>query len=501
MADMNTQKFLTYEGVSTLWTRIAEKVATDVKVEADRAKLAEQANATAAANAQSAADQANAKIGTMDNLSTTAKTDLVAAINEVRVAVDVGGVGSQVTLAKSDDGLTYTLKQGNNEVGTIDIPKDMVVESGSVVVDPEGQTAGTYIKLVLANVADPLFINVGTLVDLYTASENATQVQVSVDNTTRKISASIVAGSVNTTELADNAVTTAKIADANVTLAKLSNEVQTSLGKADSAVQSIVSGTTNGTIAVDGAEVAVAGLKSAAFAETTAFDAAGAAATAEQNAKNYADGLAGNYDAAGSAATAEQNAKNYADGLASNYDAAGSAAAAETAAKAYADAAAAGALTDAKAYANEVVGAEKDRAEQAESDLSDRVTTLEQIDHSAYALQDEVDEMFIAVAEAMMPVDVTINDTTSSLSSQEIAELVTNNRKIRAIYGGVPLTLLFASNELCIFNFTTYTPTVNGDTIMGGEIRVQGTAVEITKCDFRALTNAEIDAAIAAATV
>jgi hypothetical protein len=375
MAENNsTKKFLNYEGVSTLWSRIAEKVAADVKVEADRAKLAEQANATAAANAQGAADQANAKIGTLDNLNTTAKTDLVAAINEVRVAVDVGGTGSQVALVKSDDGLTYTLKQGNNEVGTIDIPKDMVVESGSVVVDPEGQTAGTYIKLVLANVADPLFINVGTLVDLYTASENATQVQVSVDNTTRKISASIVAGSVNTTELADNAVTTAKIADANVTLAKLSNEVQTSIGKANSAVQSVVSGATNGTIAVDGTEVAVAGLKSAAFAEAGAFDTAGAAATAEQNAKdyakNYADGLAGNYDAAGAAAAAEQNAKNYADGLAGNYDAFGSAANAETTAKAYADAAAAGALTDAKAYTDEQIAANVVAMTDAEIDAA-----------------------------------------------------------------------------------------------------------------------------------
>lgn len=42
--------------------------------------------------------------------------------------------------------------------------------------------------------------------------------------------------------------------------------------------------------------------------------ATGDAATL-QAAKDYADGLAGNYDAAGSAATAEQNAKAYADGL------------------------------------------------------------------------------------------------------------------------------------------------------------------------------------------
>ena len=56
-----------------------------------------------------------------------------------------------------------------------------------------------------------------------------------------------------------------------------------------------------------------------------------------EDAKAYADGLAGNYDAAGAASAAETAAKTYADGLAVNYDAAGSAAAAESAAKAYAD--------------------------------------------------------------------------------------------------------------------------------------------------------------------
>jgi type IV secretory pathway TrbL component len=74
---------------------------------------------------------------------------------------------------------------------------------------------------------------------------------------------------------------------------------------------------------------------------------AAAGAVAEKNAKDYADGLAGNYDASGSAATAEQNAKNYATGLVMDgekvrFDAAGSAAgaqaAAEATAKAYADA-------------------------------------------------------------------------------------------------------------------------------------------------------------------
>ena len=66
---------------------------------------------------------------------------------------------------------------------------------------------------------------------------------------------------------------------------------------------------------------------------------------AEQNAKDYANGLAGNYDAAGSAIAAETAAKSYADSLAANYDAAGSATTAETNAKEYADTAVETALT------------------------------------------------------------------------------------------------------------------------------------------------------------
>lgn len=171
-------------------------------------------------------------MGSVDGLSTTNKT-VVGAINEVLAAVGTGGTAAVVTMEKSSDGLTYTVKQGNATVGTIDIPKDMVVTAGEVVTNPAGQAAGTYIKLTLANVTDPLYINVGTLVDVYKAKANATQVQVALDSATREISATIVAGSIGTTELADNAVVTAKIADANVTKSKLSTEVQAYLTKVD----------------------------------------------------------------------------------------------------------------------------------------------------------------------------------------------------------------------------------------------------------------------------
>lgn len=177
-------------------------------------------------------------MGNVDDLSTTNKT-VAGAINEVLAAVGTGGTASVVTITTdtTTEGAlkSYTIKQGTTTVGVIDIPKDMVVESGSVVTNPEGQPEGTYIKLVLANVAEPLYINVGSLVDIYTAKAGATQVQLAIDSSTREISATIVAGSITATELADNAVTTVKIADANVTLAKLSASVQASLAKADAA--------------------------------------------------------------------------------------------------------------------------------------------------------------------------------------------------------------------------------------------------------------------------
>ena len=49
---------------------------------------------------------------------------------------------------------------------------------------------------------------------------------------------------------------------------------------ADSAVQSVTEGATNGTIDVDGTDVAVHGLGSAAFTATTDYEPAGAISTA-----------------------------------------------------------------------------------------------------------------------------------------------------------------------------------------------------------------------------
>ena len=106
-----------------------------------------------------------------------------------RVATDITGVtveaalaevkgSSKVTLSSTapSDGTSvlkkYTLYQNREEIGEIDIPKDLVVTSGSVVkgtwsgnVFAEVESGkGTALKLVIANQTEPVYINTLDLV-------------------------------------------------------------------------------------------------------------------------------------------------------------------------------------------------------------------------------------------------------------------------------------------------------------------------------------------------
>ena len=118
------------------------------------------------------------------------------------------------------------------KLADIDIPKDMVVESGTVgtVTTPnvpyEGAQVGDkYIDLVIANASsDHIYIPANSLVDVYTAAQGASEVQLAIDNN-NVISASIVA------------VNGSKLVDGSVTKTKLAQAVQDSLDLADTALQ------------------------------------------------------------------------------------------------------------------------------------------------------------------------------------------------------------------------------------------------------------------------
>lgn len=375
---------------------------------------------TAIAAAKKAGDDAQADVDALE-----LKVGTVADGETVVGMISKAETNAKVTLATAETATegylkTYVISQGTTEVGKIDIPKELVVTGGEVVVDPEGQPAGTYVKLTIANQEAPIFINVKDLVDVYTAQADATQVQLTISDT-NEISAVIVAGSIRTTELADKAVTAAKLADdakalfdeagaaataetnakghadglntamdtrmkaveaavgeggsvntqinnaigeldANVTSAaveagkglqvqvveedgkvktvavtgnfdesydakgaaaaaetaaktaaaqdattkasaaetnakKHADDLNTAMdarmdvveAQAAGAVQDVTSGTANGTVSVDGTDVNVTGLKSAAFADANSFDAAGSATAAQKNATDYTD--------------------------------------------------------------------------------------------------------------------------------------------------------------------------------------------------------------------
>lgn len=157
------------------------------------------------------------------------------------------------TAAKGDIATYHLTKDGVNEGVAINIPKDLVVSSGSVETFtagalPEGVTeAGTYIKLTLANSATPLYINVSTLIEYVTGGSGENDaIQINVSSDTHKVTANVKNGSLTKEMLAAGVVA--------------------SLDKANSAVQTVVAGETNGTIKVDGTEIAVAGLQDAAYA-------------------------------------------------------------------------------------------------------------------------------------------------------------------------------------------------------------------------------------------
>lgn len=198
--------------------------------------------------------------GTKANKTIAAKVDPAEGN-----ALTVGEAGLKVTIpAAAEYSITKAANSGNyaavyhltkdgTEVGAaINIPKDMVVKSGSVVTNPAGQAKGTYIELVLANATnDKIYIPVDQLIEYVTSgSAESDPIVVAVS--------------------ADHKVT-ATITDGSITKAKLAAAVQTSLGKADSAVQKVATGTTNGTISVDGKEVSVAGLGSAAYTPSTDY--------------------------------------------------------------------------------------------------------------------------------------------------------------------------------------------------------------------------------------
>lgn len=115
-----------------------------------------------------------------DAAGNLAATNVEDAITELVAKINGVGTAGAVTVVKSTnvEGIAarYTFSQGGQAItnAVIDIPKDMVVESGTVVTlaeeDNKGHVAGTYLKLVIANkTEDEIWIPVDTLIEYVTS--------------------------------------------------------------------------------------------------------------------------------------------------------------------------------------------------------------------------------------------------------------------------------------------------------------------------------------------
>lgn len=253
------------EGVNTALE--AYKASNDKALadEIARAKEAEEANKGLAEGAQATADSKVASVTASDKSVTiggtaTAPTVAVKVSADADNAIELADDGLKVVIP---DAAEYTIVKDANSNGfaavyhmekdgvqvgaSINIPKDMVVESGAVVENPDADHVGTFIKLVLQNVDEPLYINVGSLIEYVTSGS--------------------VAGDMVVVSVSEDHKVTATITDGAITLAKLSTEVQTAIGKAHThANADVLNGITAGQVeAWDSAEAD-------AIAEATRLD-------------------------------------------------------------------------------------------------------------------------------------------------------------------------------------------------------------------------------------
>lgn len=183
---------------------------------------------TAVADAKKAGTDAQASVNTLSGKVGTIPVGTKATTVIGYVDEKIAAIPSQVNYTVTADtssptGIAkrYVLSQNGSEIVTIDIPKDMVVSSGTVETKTDAGVwgvAGTYLVLTLANTtSDKVYINVGDLIEYVTSGSQAgDMVEIKID--------------------ADHKVT-AIINDGTITKAKLAQDVQDSLDKADTALQ------------------------------------------------------------------------------------------------------------------------------------------------------------------------------------------------------------------------------------------------------------------------
>lgn len=289
-----------------------DKAVTDLGSEIERATQADEDNAQAAADALAEAQKKVASIAAGDKSVKVAGTDTAPT---VAVQLDPGadnalkltdsglkveiGAAPEYTIEKSEDAGEFAavyklMKDGVQAGAAINIPKDIVVKSGSVIDDK--------IVLVLNDKA-------------------GTTIEIPVSSLIEYVTSGSQTGDMVVVTVSEDHKVTATITDGTITLAKLATDVQTKIGQAHTHENAdVLSGIdANKVQAWDEAEqnaintAAADATTKANGAKDAAIAAAATDATTKANAAQAAAEATAAADATTKANAAESNAKAYAD--------------------------------------------------------------------------------------------------------------------------------------------------------------------------------------------
>ena len=232
------------------------------------------------------------------------------------------------------------------------------------------------------------------------------------------------------------------------------------------------------------------------------YDIKGAAATAEMNAKNYADGLAKNYDAAGAAADALTEAKDYTDDeiakLSDVYDSLGSA-----------NSAAANALVSARTYTDEEIGKldsvyEPIGAEQKAKDYADSLASNYDAAGAAESALTQAKEYAEGLATNYDAAGAAIAAAESALTEakyytdDEIAKLSDVYDSLGSAESALTVAKKYTDDKLVDYATQSYVTEQIVSAMTGGEIELTGYAkVEDVKSQVASAKTEAIEAASA----
>lgn len=230
--------------------------------------------------------------GTSVNVSVTTKGGKVTA-----VAVDETGLNTALGL-KANAADVYTKSETYTKT---EVANEIAKEVAKIINDNDDASVNTLEEIAAWIAAHP---------------ESVAAINKEISDLKKLVGTAKVAdqitNKVNTLGKADTAVTgqyVSAVSQANGII---------SVTRADLPTYTLAEGANNGTVKFNGAEVKVHGLGSAAFTESSAYDAAGAAAAvlgASGDAKTANTVYGAKAYAADVAGTAESNAKSYADSL------------------------------------------------------------------------------------------------------------------------------------------------------------------------------------------